>query len=270
MTEKEPSYIPVKEIARQLPVEAGETLWVTADLTRLAFAAARKERSFRPDDLIEGLQQVLTPEGTLVISAYNFDLNRRDRFDVMRTRPMTGALAEAAMKRKDFKRTQHPLHSFLVWGKHAESMASLKNESSFGSDSPFAYLLKERAKMLIIGTSVAEAFTFVHFVEEEEQVPYRKYVNYTVEYSDAESDVEKREYSLYAKKPGWTMDMRDFERHMIISGSLSEIKVNGVNFIMINLEDAYKILLDGWLHKVARFDKMIFIKDLIRKMLKVR
>jgi len=52
-------------------------------------------------------------------------------------------------------------------------LLSFTNESSFGSDSPFAYLHREKGKMLMIGVDYQSSFTFVHYVEECRQVNYR-------------------------------------------------------------------------------------------------
>lgn len=266
MTEKETAYLPVNEIARHLPIRPGDVLWLTADLTRLAFAAVRNEGRFSADSLIDGFQELLTSEGTLIIPAFNHDLKKNDRFDARSTRPMTGALAWAALKRDDFRRTQHPLHSFLVWGRDAEKLLQLDNKSSFGPDSPFGFMLRQDAKMLMIGTGVSESFTFVHFVEEEKKVRYREYRKYKIDYISEEGESGSRHYTLFAKKPGWTMDMEMFSRHLGTTGLLKEKKINGVSFAWLGLREACEVLRSGWISRVARFDKYLFIKDMVKKL----
>ena len=202
------------DMLRRLDIKPGSLVWVAADITRMALAGRRIEPPFDVNNFIDTIKQVLGKGGTLVIPAFNFNLRNGDTFSPSNSLPITGALAVAALKRPEFIRTQNPLHSFLVWGEHAEALAALDNRSSFAADSPFSFLLEHHGKMLLIDTSIRAAFTFVHHVEEMEKVRYRKYkkILINVEHTEEETrgqgeeETRGREVLLYAKKPGWNMD----------------------------------------------------------------
>ena len=190
-------YIPYKKIAEKLGIARGDTVLLTSDILALAMKARKEEKEFISDPFINSFFEEVGTDGTLMIPSYNFDLEDGDGFDMLKTEPMTGSLAIAAMKDERFKRTQHPLHSFLVRGKDRDRLVTMENISSFGIDSPFAYLLEQDALMIFAGTTPGEAMTFTHFVEEREQVWYRKYKRLRINYSGADGRTELRSYKLY-------------------------------------------------------------------------
>lgn len=264
-------YSSLKEIVGELPVKKGDILWVAADLTRLAIALKRSEGHFSADELIDLLKEKTGNEGTLVIPAFNHTLKSNGQFDIKKTRPVTGALSIVAFGRPDFKRTRHPLHSFMVWGKHADSLAGMDNKSSFSNDSPFKFLLDNRAKAMLIGTSVAEAFTFTHFVEEQQRVSYRRYKKYHINYTGIDGETDRREYLLYAKKPGWTMCLAKLQALMEENDLILKQEFNGIFFSMINLEHAYDLILgdinNNKARNIACFSTQLFMKGIVKSLM---
>jgi aminoglycoside 3-N-acetyltransferase len=261
----------LKEIVEGLPVNAGDVLWVSANLTRLAMAARRTEGRFSADELIELLQEKVGREGTLVIPAFNHNLERTSRFDIRNTRPETGALSLVAFGRNDFVRTRHPLHSFMVWGKLSDRLERIDNKSSFGKDSPFAILLANDAQAMFIGTSVSEAFSFTHYAEEKLSVGYRKYRHFNIEYTDKDGITSQREYTLYAKKRGWTMCLGKLQQLMHDGGLLSVEDHNGVLFSFVGLKGAFDLLVHdistNRARNIACFNTSIYLKELVKSLL---
>jgi aminoglycoside 3-N-acetyltransferase len=276
---------------RQLDIKPGSLVMVTADVTRLALAGRRLEVGFSIDHFIDCIRQVLGKGGTLVIPAFNFNLKNNDHFIPSKTLPVTGALAVAAMKRPEFIRTRNPLHSFLAWGEHAEALAALDNRSSFSKDSPFAFMKEHQAKMLLIDTTISAAFTFVHHVEEMEQVGYRRFKRMNIHIEDEmetgrqgdketrrqgdmetgrqgdgetgrqgdgetgrQGDKETRrwEVMLYAKKAGWTMDLSGLEKILIEKQVAKKMIINKIAFTLVDLPAAYPVIQDDIRQNKAR------------------
>jgi aminoglycoside 3-N-acetyltransferase len=265
------AYIPCREIPSHLGVREGEIILLASDLTRLAIQVIRKEGQFNPDLLLDSFLQALGPDGTLILPAFNFNLKNGETFDTRKTIPITGALAEAALRRPDFRRTRHPLHSFLVSGKHAGALAAMNNLSSFGKDSPFAFFRENDVKMLMIGTGVTEAFTFVHYVEELERVKYRSYRHVRVNYVDADGTSGKKKFMIFAKKPGWTMDLAPLEEHFKEEGFLIERSINGVNYSSIQLGEAFSVIKDDILRhhsmRISRFSMKLYLREVLKSAL---
>ncbi len=262
------NYTPFREIARALNIQPGDQVLLTSDILKLAIKARKEEKEFDVNAFIDSFIETIGPEGTLLIPSYNFDLENGDSYSVSETVPMTGSLAVAAMKRKDFVRTSNPMHSFLACGKDAQYLADVKNISSFGPDSPFAYLFEKNALMIFAGTSAADAMTFTHFVEESLQVRYRKYKDISIDYTDNSGKTADRKYRIYAKKYGWTMMLHLIEK-VFSDDVLIRKKINGVNYSYIRCADAYEVISsdinDNKAASITVFSKGFYIRDIIKE-----
>ena len=258
-------YIPYQKIAGHLGIEHGTVLWLSADLTRLVFMAKRKEGAFDAMKFLESFMEQVGNEGTLAIPAFNFNLRDKDRYSRKRTLPITGALATEAMKSGKFLRTKNPLHSFLVWGKESRTLCNLGNKSSFGADSPFAFFHDYHGKMVIIGTSVSNAFTFVHYLEELHKVNYRKYRKINIFHED---DLCWEEFLLYAKKPGWTMEMTGLQDLLISSGIAEQTIINGIPSFKVDLAASFPVIREditmNHARNLARFSTKLYLRDAVK------
>jgi aminoglycoside 3-N-acetyltransferase len=258
-------------MVRQLDIKPGSLVMVTADLTRIALAGRRKEIGFSIDHFIDCLKQCLGKGGTLVIPSFNFNLKNNDHFHPLKSLPVTGAIAVAAMNRPDFIRTGNPLHSFLVSGEHAQALASLNNQSSFSADSPFAFMMQHQAKMLLIDTSVSAAFTFVHHVEEMEKVSYRKFKTVRIYVDENPGKPIRKEYLIFAKKPGWTMDLHGLERLLTEQQIAKKMLINQVPFTLVDLHAAYPVIKDdinrNKAKNLARFSPELYLREKAKSIL---
>jgi aminoglycoside 3-N-acetyltransferase len=263
-------YIPYFKIADQFDIQPGDVLLIASDITRLAFYAKRKENKFDINAFIDQFLNKLSSEGTLILPAYNFNLLSGQVFDIRKTIPVTGSFSISAFRRDDFKRTWHPLHSFMVWGKYADELCQLRNISSFGLDSPFAKFLEWRSKMLFIGTNVAEAFTFTHFVEELNKVFYRKYSTVKIHYIYENNSEEELEFMIYRKRFGWTMQL-DMLQGLLEKSVLNKKMINGVEFSMLHLEKAFPVIrndiTENKARNIAKFDLKLYFRDLAKNLL---
>ncbi len=231
-----------EKIIEALNVREGRILLVSSDIVGLAFHALSRGETFRCDAFIESLQERLTPEGTLLFPTFNFDFCRGKPFDIRSSASTTGALSKAALGRADFKRTQHPIHSFAVWGKYQQYLCGLNNKSSFGADSPFAFLLKERAAALMIGLSYQGAFTFAHHAEEMERVPYRYLKEFIAPYVDETGNSKICGYSMYVRdlEKGVESDLDPIGEVLETKEIAVSRTLHGVVFRTVRLKEAYE------------------------------
>lgn len=259
------------DMIRQADIKPGSLVMVTADLTRLALTTRRKEGEFNIDLFIEALKQCLGKGGTLVIPSFNFNLQNDEYYNPAKSLPITGALAVAALKRPDFMRTKNPLHSFLVWGEQAEALADLNNKSSFSADSPFAFMNEHQAMMLLIDTTVSAAFTFVHHVEEMEKVSYRKYKTIGINVEGNAGNRARKEYLLYAKKLGWTMDLAGLETLLTDQQIAKKILISQVPFTLVDLQASYSVIKNdinrNKSKNIARFSPELYLREKAKSLL---
>ncbi len=263
-------YLPYERFFEGLDLRQGEVVILSADLTRIHYQALKYEKSFDPKKFVEGIREKIGPEGTLLIPAFNFTLRSEQAWDLKNTLPISGALSRVLMKAPEFQRTGHPLHSFLVWGRHADALAALNNKSSFGPDSPFAFLHDQSAKMVIVGMGLQEAFTFVHYVEECERVRYRKEKKVKVRYVNAEGERSVRNYTIFAKRSGMTMNLAPLEKEL--SSVMEYEEQNGVPIRVIPLQKAFEVIREDIRNNKARslvqFRWSFFFRDLIKTVLR--
>lgn len=242
-----------KDIVELLDISEGDVVLVGSDITRLAVEALRNGEKFEVHTFIDGLINKVGGNGTLLFPTFNWDFCKGGTFDYHHTVSKTGALTNAALKRKDFVRTRHPIYSFAVWGRDKNKLYQMNNISSFGSDSPFAYLHKEKAKMLMIGLSYQHSFTFVHYVEEMEKVTYRFMKPFSGIYIDENGRGSVRTYTMY---------VRDLDKSVVTrinpigeeleKRNISRCKtINGVSFCFIHLFEAYEVIREDILHNGA-------------------
>lgn len=242
-------------------VSEGEILLVSSDITRLCvnYNKLYKEH-LSLDDIINKLQQIVGPTGTILFPTFNWDFCKGKKFDYRKTPCRTGALGTAALKRPDFSRTLHPIYSFAVWGKGANELCQLTNISSFGVDSPFGWLDNNRAKQLVIDvpkqtTNNGLGFTFSHYVEQcSGVVKYRYDKPFTAEYVDADGVVSVRTYSMFVRDLNLDVanDFAELHQELIDRGVEKHYCFEGLDYYLIDLHSSVPIIMNDIINNKSR------------------
>lgn len=227
---------------RELGIEQGDVLFVSSDIKRLLFGYYEKyDEMLSVDDIIYYLQQLVGEKGTLLFPTYNWGFCRGVAWDYYKTKCETGSLGTVALKRKDFKRTQHPIYSYSVWGKDQEFLCNKTNISSFGADSVFAYLAEKHAKNLIIDVNFTHCLTFVHYVEQNSGlVTYRYEKNFTALYRDSQGVESTRTYSMFVRDLDLDVvnDFDPMEKQLLERGIAKRIHIDDVPITLLDMHGA--------------------------------
>jgi len=133
----------------------------------------RRVPGISPKNLIALLQDLLGPEGTLLMPTFPFQgsqgeyADKTPRFDVQKTPSKVGVLTEVFRQTPGVVRSKHPTHPVAAWGRHAREIISTHHLGpTFGVTSPF-YRLREFDGMVVgLGTRYRYAFTIGHVIEE--------------------------------------------------------------------------------------------------------
>ena len=192
-------YISYQKLPSILKIEKGDVILLTSDITDLFLQCQENGEILDVNILLENFQEAIGEEGTLLIPTYNWGFCQGKAFDYKKTPSKTGAIGNAALRRKDFTRTKHPIYSFAVWGKDAVKLAEMDNIESFGPDSPFAYLEQVDAKNVFIGASLRNSFTYIHYIEQKLKAPYRFSKVFRSHYIDQDKVDTVRDYSMYVR-----------------------------------------------------------------------
>lgn len=231
---------------RQLDINKGDFLVVSSDITSYLLEGFRETGVF-PDVnlLIDSLYELVGKEGTLVFPTFNWDYCAGNTFDWRKTEGKVGHLGNTALKRKDFKRTKHPIYSFVVKGKYQEELCSLNNTDSFGIDSPFAFFDKKYAKSLLFGIGLQEGFTFAHYAEQVGKAPYRYIKNFTAPYIDENGVEEVRTYSMFVRRLDLDVvaDLSKLESLLINKKVAKRIVVNDIPYTIIDMHSSLPLIV---------------------------
>ena len=234
-----------KELIDNLEIKKGDKIWLSSELIQLVLKFKAEKITFDGSSLLDAFQQAVGEEGTLLLPTFTFEFSNKKYYDINKTKGVTGALGNIALQREDFKRTQHPMHSFAVWGNDQEKLISMTNKHAFGMDSPFGYCVGEHVKQIILGTDYVHAMTLIHYAEAACNVPYRFSKNFTGTYVGI-NGLEERTYDYAARK----MEIEPEERFNRIGkilekqGVSKKIDIDGFPCYIIDLAKSFPLICD--------------------------
>ena len=196
---KERKELDYMDFLQGVGVEKGDIIDVSSDMANVLLYCRRIGVRLVPDHLIDSLQELVGPEGTVMIRTFTWDFCHGEPFDIRTSPSRVGALGNAAMKRADFKRTGHPIYSWMVWGKRAGEILQMDQSNAFGPGSVFDFLDINHAKQLTLGNTSSDSTTQMHHVEAACKVPYRFDKPFTGEYTDYSGNTCLKTYSMHVR-----------------------------------------------------------------------
>ena len=196
---KERKELDYMDFLQGVGVEKGDIIDISSDMANVLLYCRRIGVRLVPDHLIDSLQELVGPEGTVMIRTFTWDFCHGEPFDIRTSPSRVGALGNAAMKRADFKRTGHPIYSWMVWGKRAGELLQMDQPNAFGPGSVFDFLDINHAKQLTLGNTSSDSTTQMHHVEAACKVPYRFDKPFTGEYTDYSGNTCLKTYSMHVR-----------------------------------------------------------------------
>lgn len=215
-----------EKLVNAVPIQKGQTVDIASDLFNIAKKCMTLKLKFDPNQLIDALCRTVGNDGTILIRTFSWDFCHGLGFDSCKTLSQVGALGNIALKREDFRRTKHPIYSWMVWGKYQNYLCALEEKEAFGPDSVFAWEEKNRdAVQIVMGNPAVNGITLFHYVEELVGVPYRYIKNFTGPYKDENGSESIKTYSMYVRD----LDYEIITEDAVYIPMLEEagIKVNG-------------------------------------------
>lgn len=250
-------YIKLRQLAGHLGLGKGERIYVTSDVKSLLYGLMHNDDETDLNILIDGIIDIIGEEGSLVFPTFNWSFCSGEPFDYHKTAAKTGSLGKIALARDDFKRTKHPIYSFAVWGKDKEDLCALDNKSSFGSDSPFAYMVDHGYRNLFIDKDLEHSYVFVHYAEQSVgnlHANYRYLKDFTGDYTDENGITTRRTYDMNVRAldKDVTNVIYAFEDEFIEKGIMKRFYINDIEYKIIELKDAHPILQEDVRHNRSR------------------
>jgi aminoglycoside 3-N-acetyltransferase len=157
----------LKAAFESLRLKSGDTVLVHSGISNLGKVVGGPKLVF---DLI---QEIVGEDGNVLYPVFPFGglmyayLSSKPEFDVKTSPTKMGALTEYALKAPGGERSVHPTHSILAFGKKSQFFVAEHHlcETPFADQSPFARLLEDSGKILLVGVGL-NSTTHFHRIED--------------------------------------------------------------------------------------------------------
>lgn len=188
-----------KEYLSLFNVQNDDIVDVASDLFSIWDYCKRKHQSFNANHFIDAMIETFGTDTTIMIRTFNWDFCHGVPFDMRRTPSKVGLLGNIALHRKDFRRTKHPLYSWMVIGPRQDEICNLDDPKAFGEGSMFDYLYQNDGKAIGIGNTDTDVMTQTHHCEVLAKVPYRRLKKFTGEYISADGEKSIKTYYMQVR-----------------------------------------------------------------------
>ncbi len=239
-----------RDALNQCGIAKGDVVNVSSDVSEILLSArkhlglkSKSEYVIYLEDMIEILKNQISREGTLLFPVYNTDFCHGTAFDYRNTPGVTGALANQVLfSHPEFLRTKSPTHSFMVWGKDARLLYETDNQESTGPDSPYHYMHTHNGKLLLINTPLKRGFTFMHYVEQSVDVPYRYHKYFLGRYIDGNGIETVKCYSVFVRDLEIEMDVTMPDTFLDLPDVMLTAKSDFYHIRAVDLPKAFKMV----------------------------
>ena len=136
---------------------------------------------------------------TIIFPTYTFSFCNGEDFDINSSKTSMGLLNDYVTKMPNSIRSVDPLMSNVLLGEHTEFVNNI-GKNSVGLDSTFDLLHKTKLKVkfLFFGPKIGDCFTHMHYIEAEQNVPYRYYKDFTGKIING-NEIYTDTYSLFVR-----------------------------------------------------------------------
>jgi hypothetical protein len=156
----------------------------------------------------------------------------------------------------------------------ADEFVQADDLSSFGPRSVFALFREHKAVQVALDLSLNDSFTYVHHVEEMEQVNYRRWERLMLHVSNGSGATVAKEFKRFAKRHGHSNVLHDLEPLLVSADVMRELNVDGTTALVIELDGAHAVVADDIRNNRARsihhFSFDLWLRDTLRPFLRSR
>ncbi|MBN2279346.1 MAG: AAC(3) family N-acetyltransferase [Candidatus Marinimicrobia bacterium] len=196
------------------------------------------------ENLVRNLQQLITPNGSLVMPAFTYCYKRSDGthevFNYVQSQSKVGAVSEVFRQQDKVLRTSSPTHSFSLWGKAAEIISQKNSPASpLGKGSVLDWMnSRKNAYVLLIGVDF-NALSFGHYLENMAPVPWTDISPWDY------LKVEKAGVSITGEQklkelPGCSKPFKNFEKFLLEKKLIEYHSLNHLKSLLVSMELLYK------------------------------
>ncbi len=173
--------------------------------------------------VFDALTEVIGPDGTLIVPAYQLGSEAGDVFDRAASPPLgVGPFPEYFVNLPDTVRSHCPIHNHAAFGRRVDLMNAVDGSVSLGRGSDFEAFENADAKLLLLGCRFSDGATFAHHMEAVCEVPYREWITLRRKVKK-DGHVEDQNVRYFARKENeWEESFDVCESWMRAEGVLIE------------------------------------------------
>lgn len=231
---------------RRLGLQRGDILNVHSRLFTLGSIRGIPVKEI-PGAYLKAFQEVIGPEGTVVVPTYTTAFGRFGTPFVLEESPSEmGVFSEHVRKSPGSVRTLHPIQSLTALGARAEALAGNHPRWNVGHDTVWDRMLKGGGKMVSVGIPVSRSISFMHQVEHLACVPYQypKILRGEVR-AGGRRITEDFYLSARYLQYGIAYDLSRFERDLEKASALRHESLGGNGIWSVPLQAAFDIGMKG-------------------------
>lgn len=214
----------------------------------LVHSAFRKIRDAFPalsiETLIHMLQQILTPEGSIIMPAFTYCFERssgdHEIFDREKSPSKVGAVSEIFRMMPDVVRTASATHSFSLWGKISRVIdPDHSPDSPLGKGSVLDWLANHSETFILLVGVDFTAMSFCHYLEAQAPVPWADYSPWDY------LNVRKVGVSTNGKQalieiPGCSRSFINFENYLLQQKMIASVGEKNLKSYFLRVETIYQ------------------------------
>lgn len=221
----------------QLVGESGITPGATVMLHTSMDEITRRVPELDAVKLVHVLQELLGPDGTLLMPTFPFVgpqlryVETHATFDPRKTPSRVGLATEVFRRMPGVIRSLHPTHSVAGWGRHAADLLATHHlGTTFGPNSPL-YKLRHYAGIVVgLGTGF-DSFTILHVAEELHPGTREHRFQAEPRVMTIIDGPERIPYTFDVLKPGVEFDLRRIAGFLMKNGTLRCVSRRGLKCV---------------------------------------
>ena len=167
----------IHKLFEKLNVFEHQNIFIFSDVLKLFFNQPKSEIPNYTETLKLFIEDLAIFGKTIVLPSFTYQFSNTKKYDVIKTRPQTGALPNLLLNSQMFKRTYSPMTSHLISGNFVPKKFYECSKTTFGQDSIYQWLTENNALILNLGVPFTsqQGWVIVHHTEEIMKVPYRHF-----------------------------------------------------------------------------------------------
>jgi aminopeptidase-like protein/aminoglycoside N3'-acetyltransferase len=230
---------------RKIGLRKGDSVLVHSNIGFLGVpkGGLSKEKMF--DTVFGAFMDVIGDEGTLVVPTFTFSFAKSQAYDPEATPSTSGMFTEILRKLPQALRSLDPMFSVAAVGRRAREFIADVPIECFGPRSFFDRFMKANGVICNIGISVGS--TFIHYVEQSLNVPYRFKKLFTGQLIK-DANATKATAIFFCQdltNPDTVADWTLFEKEARRQRAVRTVVVGRGEVSMIRAEEVFRICKDG-------------------------